>query len=248
MADNNDTADTAASRWYKVKWLFQVACFIAATTIVLALSKDRLLKLFPPMLTREYLIYVLENTLLITVIILILLWVFAVNGEMEMLQKYFREYIRSQPRQVSVYAILFSFLLGVLGWAADNIIAFSLIFAVYAVGDMWGQWLRNRQLKEALRQIAREGSDNETLTSKRQAIERYYLERPQMERSATVMFFAFVALSLALVGNASNSIETKDWLHAAAYVIIIADVAISEIVIWRWRKIRDAVLDGSYSH
>jgi hypothetical protein len=82
---------------------------------------------------------------------------------------------------------------------------------------------------------------------KYQAIEQYYLDMPQMERAATIMFFSFVALSMALAGNASQSLATTEWLRAAAYLVVIANIAISEVVIWRWRKTRDDVLGEKYS-
>lgn len=116
---------------------------------------------------------------------------------------------------------------------------------MYSVGDMWAQKLRDTQLKPAFRPTGNERGD--PLSPKQRAIEHYYLERPQTERCATIMFFSFAALSLALSGNASHSDAVKDWLHVVAYLIIIANIAISEVVIWRWRNARDAVLGDKYS-
>jgi len=103
------------------------------------------------------------------------------------------------------------------------------------------------QLKPAFRQTTGGGSEDPTLQAKLQAIEHYYVELPQMERSATIMFFSFTALSLALAGNASQSAAVTAWLHAAAYALVITNIMISEVVIWRWRKTRDAVLGETYS-
>jgi hypothetical protein len=189
----------------------------------------------------------LATALLITVIVLVFRWIFAVSGEMRLLRAYLHEYVQPVPGQVYLWTILFSTLLGVLGSTTDNIIAFSAILAVYSGCDIWGQRLRDMQLKEAFRRMSREGSGDATMTSKRQAIENYYLDRPQIERSATIMFFTFVSLSLALSGNASQSVEVKEWLHIAAYALVIMNIAISEVVIWRWRKTRDVVLGDKYS-
>lgn len=244
---NDVTEPSATSRWSQLDWLFQLACKILVGGTLLVFLKDRLPKLLLPTLSHEYLTYVLATALLITVLVLVFRWIFAVAGEMRLLRVYLHEYVQQVPGQVYLWTILFSILLGTLGSITDNIIAFSAILAVYSVFDIWGQWLRDLQLKEAFRQIAREGSSDATISSKRQAIEKYYLDKPQMQRSATIMFFTFASLSLALAGNASHSVETKEWLHMAAYAIVIANIAISEVVIWRWRKTRDDVLGEKFS-
>lgn len=227
--------------------LFELGCGLVVSSALLSFSRERLMKLLSPTLSCQYLLDLLGIILLITVIILVFRWVFAVFGELRLLRDYFHEYIRPQPGQIYVWSIMFSVLLGALGSLTGNIIAFSTIVAVYSVGDIWGQRLRNMELKAGWRQIMAEGTNDSVLLSKWQAIERFYLERPQTERSATIMFFSFVALSLALIGNASQSIETKEWLDAAAYAVIITNIVISELVIWHWRKTRDAVLGDKYS-
>ncbi len=236
----------APSRWSSIDRLFQLGCGIIVSSAILVISRDRLLQLLSPTLSRQYLLYLLGTLLLIVVVILVFRWIFAVSGEMRLLQDYFREYIQPQPGQVYTWTVIFSILLGTLGSLTDNIIAFSATFAVYSLGDMWGQKLRDTQLKDGFRKIPDKGLDDK-LRCKHKAIEHYYLERPQMERSATIMFFAFVSLSLALIGNASQSVVTTERLHVAAYSVIIANIVISEVVIWRWRKDRDTVLGERYS-
>lgn len=235
----------ASSRWSLMERMFQIGCAIVVSSSHLAFSRERLLKLLSPTTSHQYLLDVLGVVLLLTVVGLVFRWIFAVFGEMRLLREYFHEQIRPQPGQVYLWAVLFSILLGALGSLADNIIAFSAVLAVYSVGDMWGRKLRDNQLKEALRQIRSKGGD--PLLPGHQAIEHYYLERPQAERCATMMFFSFAALSLALTGNATHSPGKKEWLHAISYGIIVTNIGLSEVVIWRWRKTRDAVLGDKYS-
>lgn len=244
---DNLTEPRATAIWSLVDRLFQFACAIILSSALVAFSKGRLLELFSPSLDREYVLNLFAVLLLITVVILVFRWIFAVLGEMRLLREYFPEQIKPPRSQVYVWTVIFSILLGALGSLTGNIIAFSAIFAVYSLGDMWGQKLRDMQLKPAFRQTTGEGSEDLTPQSKRRAIEHYYVERPQMERSATIMFFSFTALSLALAGNASQSSAVTEWLHAAAYALVIANIVISEVVIWRWRKARDAVLGETYS-
>lgn len=244
--DNLPETD-APEQWPVLDRWFQIGCAIILSSGILAFARERLLKLLSPTLSDQYLLDLLGIVLLITVVILVFRWIFAVYGEMRLLREYFRKRIRPQPSQVYVWTIFFSILLGALGYLTGNIIAFSAIFAVYSLGDIWGQHIRDKQLKEAFRQPTDEDSDDHAPPSKRQTIEHYYLDRPQMERSATIMFFSFVALSLALAGSASQSVAVTERLHAAAYAVIIANIVISEVVIWRWRKIRDAVLGEKYS-
>lgn len=244
---DNLAASRSTARWSWMDRLFQIACAIILGSALLAFSKDRLLKLFLPALNRQYILDLLGILLLIAVVTLVFRWIFAVGGEMRLLREHFPEQIGPQPGQLYIWTALFSILLGALGSLTGNIIAFSAIFAVYSLGDMWGQKLRDMQLKQAFRQTTAGVPEDPTIHSKRQAIEDYYLEKPQMERSATIMFFSFTALSLALAGNASQSPAVTEWLYAAAYVVVIANIVISEVVIWRWRKTRDAVLGETYS-
>jgi hypothetical protein len=59
----------APSRWSLMDRLFQLGCAIIVSSALLAVSKDRLLKLLSPSFSREYLSYLLGIVLLITVVL-----------------------------------------------------------------------------------------------------------------------------------------------------------------------------------
>jgi hypothetical protein len=237
----------SASRWPLMDQLLRYAVTIIVGSALLALSKDRFLKLLSPSFNVQFALDLFGVILLIAVVTLVFRWVFAIGGEMRLLRDYFPDQIGPQPAQVYVWTILFSILLGTLGSLTGNIIAFSSVFAVYSLGDIWGQSLRDAQLKEAFRQRRNLDQEDADIQRKMLAIEHFYLETPQLQRSATVMFFSFSALSLALIGNASQSPGATEWLHVAAYIVAIATIVISEVVIWRWRKARDDVIGETYS-
>jgi hypothetical protein len=245
MADN-DAAPAIASRWSVMERIFQLGCGIVVSSALVAFSKERLLKVLQPTASRDYLISILGVLLLMTIVVLVFRWIFAAFGEMRLLRDYFHAYIQPQPGQVYTWAVLFSVLLGALGSLTDNIIAVSAILAVYSIGDMWGQKLRDTQLRRAFSKVNHAASED-VLRSRRRAIERYYLDRPQMERSATIMFFAFTALSLSLAGRATHSFEISQWFDVTAYTVLLMDIILSEIVICRWRKTRDTALGDKYS-
>lgn len=121
------------------------------------------------------------------------------------------------------------------------------MFAVYSLGDIWGQRLRNEQIRPAFQKAREEALQHPEVLARIAAVERYYFEKPQLERSATIMFFSFSSLALALVGKTSVAPFTADLLLVIAYLLIIANIVVSEVVIWSWRKERDRVLGETYS-
>lgn len=235
-----------AERWSDLDVIFRFSCMIIIGSALLALSKDRFIELWPFEPSREYVLKVERVVLLLVVVSLVFRWLRAVSGEMRMLREYFREYIPSKPGQVFVWTILFSILLGGLGSLTDNITAFCAVFAVYSVGDIWGQHIRDRLLKVGF-QSAKAKKVSDAIQRKRKAIENFYFEMPQMQRSATIMFFSFIALCMSLVGLGSTSTETKEWFDAIAYGIVIMNIVVSEGIIWHWRKTRDDILGERYS-
>lgn len=235
------------SRWGEIEKTFQIACAVIVTAAgaAFAISNDRFKNLRAPSLTATYSLEVLKVLLLITIAGLVFRWIFAVSGEMRLLREYFPNQIRPQPGQVYVWTVIFSVLLGTLFALTGNIIAFSAVFAVYSVGDMWGQKIRDAQLKPGFHEARDEVIDDD-LRARRAVIESYYLTRPQIERAATIMFFSFVALSLALAGNGAST-DIRNRVHVASYAIVIINVLVSEIVIGRWRRQRDLQLHDRYS-
>jgi hypothetical protein len=233
-------------RWQHLRWLFQFAIGLIAVTGIVGFTGTRLLAMWPPEAKAEYLVRLLGVLLLCVIVLLIFRWIFAVAGEMRMLETYFRDYIPPQPGKVHMWTVLFAVLLGVMGYYADRIEVFASLFVLYNLGDLWAHALRDKQLKSVLRHIAAQPDPDQS--KPRAAILQYYLDRPQVHRSATMMFFTFIALLLAQASLLCGEVAARPWLQVGAYGVIIINITISEIVIARWRRARDADLEDRYSH
>jgi len=243
---NNQNRKDIANRWKFLEWLFALGVAIVIATGVFVVSRAKFAKLWPPTPDPLYYSDVLGILLLVEIVILIFRWVLAVRGEMRMLERYLGDFLASLPIQIYVWTIIFSILLGTLGYLSGNILACSAIFVAYSLGDIWGHRIRNNQIKRALGQTDKASFDSQASGWK--AIEHFYLERPQLERSATMMFFSFVALLLAQASRFTSSTPNGPWLGCAAYVVLILNIAVTEYVIYKWRRWRDRDLGESYSY
>ena len=101
--------------------------------------------------------------------------------------------------------------------------------------DIWGHRIRNA--------VIGEGLDNESLPDSKKiianVIKQYYFEKPQLERSVTIMFFSFVSLILSVSSKIPLGEYTEKILSSSAYCVMLANIIISEIVIIKWRRQRD---------
>ena len=148
------------------------------------------------------------------------------------------------PSAGYVWTVLFSILLGALAYFSNEPVVFGCILAVYSLGDVWGQRLRDSQLKMMLRQTQVSEHADDPRTSAWEAIEHYYLERPQLQRSVTVMFFSFAATFLALIANLKSDTAYAPWLKCGATGVMLLNIIVSEAIIFAWRKCLARKLDN----
>jgi hypothetical protein len=233
-------------RWKTLDRYFNVAWALIVAVGVSVFSKDRLDQLWPISVSPEYLASVLGLVLLSTTVILVFRYVFAVGGEMQMLRVHLTEHVPPPPYQVFFFTIAFSILLGFLAYFSNKIIVFTILFVIYNLGDLWGQAMRDKALKEAL-STAKTRQVDQTHHQVLIAIERYYMERPQVHRTTTIMFFSFVALVLSILSSEQRWGSIGPWLECMAYAVMVLNIVISEYVIFRWRCDRNNVLGERYS-
>jgi hypothetical protein len=234
-------------RWKQAESLLQLGQGLVRAVALLGLNRHCFHGLVSVSFTPGYLVLALSAVVLAIVLGLCFKWVLAIHGELRMLKEHLAEYIEPIDGSAAVFAVMFSILLGLLGWLTDEPVAFSLVLAVYSAGDIWGQTLRDRQLKTAFQAAASKDPEGQ-LAAGRAAVESYYLGKPHIPRSATVMFFSFAASTLAFQGETATSAEAQLWWRAAAYAVIALNLVGNEVVLWRWRRERDAVLGDRYSY
>lgn len=244
---NRDSQEDITSRWNVIERLFQFGCGIILASVFLSFSHDRFIELWPPTLSPTYYSKVLGILLLLEIIALLFRWFIACFGEMRMIKKYFEDFIPIQPIQVYISTIVLAVILGILGAFSNNIFVCSAILALYNCGDIWAHKIRNNQLKEAFQEINTTKYSEDNRREAWNAIGHFYLERPQLERSATLMFFSFVGLLLAQASIFKSSTSIGTWLECAAYIVILLSIAVGEFLMYRWRRSRDKILHEVYS-
>jgi hypothetical protein len=146
-------------------------------------------------------------------------------------------------RQAYLAILAVAVVLGTLGYFYDKIIIFSIIFAIYNLFNMWAVWVVNQHLTETF-DISKSNPTIEESSKMRIAIlEEYYLRRPQIPRIVTIMFFSMTSIIFGILGALSNSPHATYFLYGA-YVIMILNISLSELVIWFWRQTRDERIKG----
>jgi len=243
--EGKDSVDFTG-RWESLEFYLNIAVALIVAVGVSVFSKNRWDQLWPISLSPEYLSSVLGLVLLATTVFLVFLYVFAVRCEMKMLKVHLTEHVPSPTPQVFFFTIAFSIILGLLAYFSNKITVFTILFVIYNLGDLWGQAMRDKAIKAALA-AAKTQPTGQTRHKVLTAIERYYVERPQVHRTTTIMFFSFVALILSILGREQSLGSIGPWLECVAYAVMVLNIVISEYVIFRWRRESDKVLGERYS-
>lgn len=234
-------------RWERLKRLFDIGLAVLIASCVLAFSKNRLALLFTAESMKYFPTSHLSAILLVVILFLIFQWINASSAEIQMLRDYFEEFIPSLPSTSFQLVVGIAILLGVLGYFSDKIVVFSAVFVCYTLFDIWGNWTRNSKLNRIICEARSKTSEKNGRCKGWSAIEAYYLERPQVQRSVTVMFFAFIALILGLLAKIFPERYLSRVLLSGAYGIMILNIVISEIGISIWRRQRNKAIGETYT-
>ena len=244
MSDNNSQNEVEFN-WNLIDHLFQLGVALVFFTVVFAFSRERIKDLWPPSNSPIYYSKLLGVVLLVVIVLLVLRWILSVMGEIRMLKWYMKDSIKSQPIKAYLWTILFSIFLGTMACFSSNITVCSAAFAIYSCFDVWGQKIRNTQLAKGL--VSMDADERKDKEKELNVIKCYYLEKPQIERSVTLMFFSFVGLLFAQASLFQSEATIKAWLECAAFVVVIANITVGELIIFRWRRARDKDLDKVWS-
>jgi hypothetical protein len=139
--------------------------------------------------------------------------------------------------QVYLAMILTAVGLGVMLLMVWNIMLFSGYFALFLLFNYWSQWLGNGYFANALAETPRTPDNSKLL----EALETYWLKRPQLARIVTMMFISLVAFAISLTGHFGARSE-GEVLDLAAYGLMILNIVCGETVIIFWRSRRDSAI------
>ena len=138
------------------------------------------------------------------------------------------------------------FLLVALVYVARSPIAYGIVFTTYSLFVLFATRLFNKELADVIEKSRSrlEGAQKRTQSEKLRQVyseairvlEAYFIKRPQTLRHAEASAGSLVGLLLALWWEYTKEPAFK----LAAYITYIATIAVSEVVIGRWRVHRDA--------
>jgi hypothetical protein len=183
----------------------------------------------------EQMLFVGRVTLFVVFVLLAYRWVIATHNELDM----WLLWLDNPIQKNEVYSAMFSLsvVLGLSVAFPHRVVFITFFITFYFLIVYWAQWLANDHFTQALLRT-RKRHLNQTKSEVLKAMDNYWLQRPQLARIATMMFFSGMAFSLALAGNYQAQ-PGKTRFQLAAYVLLILNILLGEAVITWWRHKRD---------
>jgi hypothetical protein len=243
---DNDKGTKAGIRWRRVENIYYSGVVLVGITGILATVRDRIVLLLSKEGLNQSPAFYLSILLLLLVLGLIVVWISANKGEIEMLHKTFRDDVPQVPFKAYCLVAGIAILLGIMGYFSNNIMIFSGMFATYNVLAAWGQWTVNNNVRQMLMKALSVSNLADSLRRDLKAIEKYYLDQPHYPRHIIIIFTSFISFTLSLMSKMPDWKSSETLLISIAYVIMILNFLVSEIVIWVWRKERDGTLEENY--
>jgi hypothetical protein len=227
-------------RWNRMKNYVELGLtLVIATFIFLFSNKDRLTSVFT---MENFPVTQLSILLLFGTLMLISIWLHVAEGELQMFQDNFEEFVPPISWSYFGMTVFFAIILGLLGVFSYRIVIYSSIYVCFKISEIWGGWIRGSTLKAILAH-ARSNAPPEDIRRKRwDIIEKFEFEKPHLMLGVIVLSFSFVSLILGLLGEWLSS---TIWL-SSAYIIMLLGIIIAEWFLMRWRHKRDEALGEKY--
>lgn len=174
---------------------------------------------------------------------LIGLWIWATQKELDLLFEWLdpQRYIPPSSFKETIIIIFLGILLSALLFSARNIFIYGMIFTFYNITNIFGWRLTIREINKAISaSITRVNSDLENPDLKNKAIlyqgginilNSYFIKRPHFMRLVIIFVCSLIGLFFSIIGYSILS-----------YSLYIGIIIVSEIIIAKWRIIRDNVL------
>lgn len=235
----------SSARWKRLERLFEfgVLAVGAAMALSLIVAEGRFQSAFDRDALRMAPQPQLSIVLLIAACIYVVLWFFAVSGEMEMLREYGEEFVPPLP-DLRLQALGLSVLLALLVYFSEYPVVFSALFVSQKLMEAWAIGIRDSKIEESLMTARQQAPTDDRRRPAWNIIERYYLDRPQIQLAIAMSCLALAALVLSVCGE---TFADKRLFLSAAYLLLISTIAINEAIYFLWRQTRDDALGERYS-
>ena len=177
--------------------------------------------------------FVVSIVLALLTFCLYCIYIISTHYEFDLLQNYIddSDLTRVTPKNYFV-AIGLAILFGTLMASAHNILLYAIIMVHMNMFDVWGGWQVARRLEPAFERAIESSEKNAKRIEEINTLKSYYLDNPTLPRVVTLLYANAVVVCLAIV----YSYNANDTVHIASYILLTANIAIGEFVIFRWRK------------
>jgi hypothetical protein len=157
-------------------------------------------------------------------------WIIATHKQFEL----WKIWLNQPFEKEEVYTAMFglSIFLGVSLAYPHRIVFITGWMTTYFLFNYWAQWLANDHFETAL--AVTRGRLDVKESRALDAMEAYWLKRPQLGRITVMMFFSSISFALAFAGRFQQAAD-GDRFRLAAYCILILDLLVGEAVVARWR-------------
>ena len=170
----------------------------------------------PPTAPNELAIYVVRMILFIEILILSFRWIIATHHELNMWVDWLENPFTKQEMYAAILGL--SVVLGILLAFPHRIVFLSGFMTAYLLLNYWTQWLSNDHFNRALEKTrAKKLSEAKRIAL--EAMEHFWLKRPQLGRIATQMYIASISFSLAFAGSFQQGPQ-KHWFYFSAYIVL----------------------------
>jgi hypothetical protein len=188
-----------------------------------------------PAAPAETALFAARFVLFVELLVLAFRWIIATHHELELWLRWLENPFGRQEMYAAIFGL--SVVLGLLLAFPHKIVFISGFVTVYFLLSYWTQWLSNDHFDLALQKTRRRHLGKAKIEVL-DVMEYYWLKRPQLGREVTMMFFSSGAFSLAFAGGFQQEAQRLRY-QFSAYVVLILDILIGEIVIALWRRKRE---------
>jgi len=192
----------------------------------------------PPGSKADAPIYVARIILFALLAVLMVRWIIATHHEYDLWMRWLDN--PHEPQRVYGAIIALALVLGLLLAFPHRIIFVTAVVSCSALFTYWTQWLCNDHFERALRRTQRDAADA-VAEQVLDAMEVYWLKRPQLGRMAVIIFTSCIAFAFAFGGSLVQG-RTGRAFNLVAYAIVVANILVGEIVVGYWRHVRDEAI------
>jgi hypothetical protein len=134
--------------------------------------------------------------------------------------------------------ILISIVFGLLIAFATNMYLYSLLYIILSIADLYGQGIVNQNISMLI--IKNYIKEEHKQSNKLKAMYYFFVEKPLLVHAASFIIMACISVLLTFFGK----YEDIKYLIYISYAVFIFTNIIGELVIWRWRNIREKMYSG----